>query len=185
MPDEFDNPMGYTSVSYFTNDYDTRTRGIDVVLAWNGRVGPGTLDLSGAYNYNQTKATAGSVADRTEDQKRIFEGARPKHNATGSIGYELGDFKMMARARYYGKWTDSSGNATGQIFQDFGSIALFDLSLDYKMTRNINLRVGAENIFNTYPDEATNQAVRGLIYSRNAPYDTDGGQYYVRVGVEF
>lgn len=185
VPDEFDNPMGYTSVSYFTNDYDTRTRGIDVVLAWNGRVGPGTLDLSGAYNYNQTKAAAGSVADRTEDQKRIFEGARPKHNATGSIGYELGDFKMMARARYYGKWTDSSGNATGQIFQDFGSIALFDLSLDYKMTRNINLRVGAENIFNTYPDEATNQAVRGLIYSRNAPYDTDGGQYYVRVGVEF
>ena len=29
------------------------------------------------------------------------------------------------------------------------------------------------------------KAVRGLIYSRNAPYDTDGGQYYVRLGVTF
>jgi iron complex outermembrane receptor protein len=45
--------------------------------------------------------------------------------------------------------------------------------------------VGAENLFNTYPDEATFQANRGLIYSRNAPYDTDGGQYFVRLGVKF
>jgi len=62
---------------------------------------------------------------------------------------------------------------------------LFDLSATYRVTDNVSLRVGAENIFNSYPDEATNQAVRGLIYSRHAPYDTDGGQYYVRVGVNF
>ncbi len=47
------------------------------------------------------------------------------------------------------------------------------------------LRVGAENLFDTYPDEATSQANRGLIYSRNAPYDTDGGQYYVRLEAQF
>lgn len=185
VPSEFDNPMGYTSVNYFTNDYDTRTRGIDIVAAWTGPVGPGALSLSAAYNYNQTKATSGSVAERSDDQKRIFEGARPKHNANGSIGYEIGDFNVVARGRYYGKWTDNSGNSFGAIFQDFGGIALFDLSVDYRLTENISLRFGAENIFDTYPDEATNQAVRGLIYSRNAPYDTDGGQYYVRVGIEF
>ena len=28
------------------------------------------------------------------------------------------------------------------------------------------------------------QANRGLIYSRNAPYDTDGGFYYVRFDVK-
>ena len=54
-----------------------------------------------------------------------------------------------------------------------------------QFTENLSIRVGAENIFDTYPDEATNQAVRGLIYSRNAPYDTDGGQYYVRLGLTF
>ena len=31
----------------------------------------------------------------------------------------------------------------------------------------------------------TNQANRGLIYSRNAPYDTDGGQYYLRLDTRF
>lgn len=55
----------------------------------------------------------------------------------------------------------------------------------YRFDEHFTLRAGAENVANTYPDEATNQAVRGLIYSRNAPYDTDDGQYYVRLGVTF
>jgi hypothetical protein len=42
-------------VSYFTNDLDTRTREIDAVLSYASRVGPGRVDLSLAYNYNQTK----------------------------------------------------------------------------------------------------------------------------------
>jgi iron complex outermembrane receptor protein len=47
------------------------------------------------------------------------------------------------------------------------------------------VKVGAENVFDAYPDEAVNQANRGLIYSRNAPYDTDGGQYYARLKYQF
>jgi len=62
---------------------------------------------------------------------------------------------------------------------------MFDAALTYRLTPNISIRGGAENLFGTYPDEATNQANRGLIYSRNAPYDTDGGRYYVRLGLTF
>ena len=91
----------------------------------------------------------------------------------------------MLRGRYYGPWTDVTGNATGELFQRFDGIALFDASVTYRLTPNISIRGGAENLFGTYPDEATNQANRGLIYSRNAPYDTDGGRYYVRLGLTF
>lgn len=91
----------------------------------------------------------------------------------------------MVRGRYYGPWTDVSGNTTGELFQRFGGIALFDAGVTLKVSENFSLKVGAENLFGTYPDEATNQAVRGLIYSRNAPYDTDGGQYYARIDVRF
>ena len=40
------------------------------------------------------------------------------------------------------------------------------------------VRIGADNVLDKYPDEATFQASRGLIYSRNAPYDTDGANLY-------
>lgn len=180
------NPLGFTSVSYFTNDFNTRTRGIDAVLAYRGAAGPGTLSASIAYNYNRTAVTGGTSATiGNETQRRIFEERLPRHNATATLGYLLGKFDVSLHSRYFGSWTDSSGNATGDIFQEFGSAILFDASVSYAFSDSLNITVGAENLFDTYPDEATFQANRGLIYSRNAPYDTDGGQYFVRLGVRF
>ncbi len=186
VPADLPNPQRFTAVNYFTNDFDTRTRGIDVVLAYTSDVGPGRADINLAYNYNQTKVTSGtSAAIANETQRILFEERLPQHNATASLGYTIGDFGVQSRARYYGPWTDVSGNADGEIFQRFGSIVLFDLSASVQLNEHLTIRAGAENIFDSYPDEATNQAVRGLIYSRNAPYDTDGGQYYVRLGITF
>ena len=186
VPASFANPNLFNSVSYFTNDFDTRTRGIDAVLTYAQRVGPGRANASVAYNYNETKVTSGaSAAIGNDAQRRIFEERLPKHNATATIGYDIGRFGGFVRGRYYGPWTDSTGNTTGVIFQKFGSISLFDASISYTLNNQFTLRVGAENVFNKYPDEAVLQASRGLIYSRYAPYDTDGGQYYVRLDVRF
>ncbi|MDZ3832325.1 MAG: TonB-dependent receptor [Sphingopyxis sp.] len=186
VPDTFPNPQRFTAVNYFTNDFDTRTRGIDVVLAYARDIGAGRADVNLAYNYNRTKVTSGITdAIGNATQRVLFEDRLPKHNATASLGYTIGGFGLQARARYYGAWTDVSGNATGEVFQRFGSMVLFDLSASLKLSEHVTIRAGAENLFDSYPDEATNQAVRGLIYSRNAPYDTDGGQYYVRLGINF
>ena len=186
VPAAFPNPQRFTSVSYFTNDFDTRTRGIDVVLNYARNLGPGRATATLAYNYNNTSVRSGtSAAIPNETQRRVFEERLPQNKGTASLGYDVGGFSLLLRGRYYGAWTDVSGNATGELFQRFGGIALFDVAVAYRFDEHFTLRAGAENVFDTYPDEATNQAVRGLIYSRNAPYDTDGGQYYVRLGVTF
>ncbi len=174
----------FTSISWFTNDFDTRTRGVDVVVTYARELGAGRLNLTGAYNYNQTKVTRGSLSSNPT-QKVLFEESRPKHNLTGSATYSFGKFEVMGRARYYGGWTDSTGNATGDIFQAFGGVAFFDISATWHATRQIDLRVGAENVFNKYPAEAVFQASRGLVYSRNSPYDTNGGQYYARINFTY
>lgn len=186
VPAGIPNPLRFTSVNFYTNDFDTRTRGIDAVIAYNGNVGAGTLAASLAYNYNDTSvrnATSNTVSNDT--QRRVFEERLPQHNGVAALAYDMGRFGLSTYARYYGAWTDFSGNATGDIIQRFGSLVLFDASLTYRFTDNLDLTVGAENLFDTYPEEATLQANRGLIYSRNAPYDTDGGQYYVRLGMRF
>jgi iron complex outermembrane receptor protein len=174
----------FTSISWFTNDFDTRTRGLDVVVNYDRALGPGRLGLMGAYNYNETKVTSGSLT-ASESQRRTFEESRPANNLTGSATYSVGKFQALGRVRYYGKWTDSTGNSTGDIFQEFGAITFVDVSATWKATDKVSLRVGAENVFDTHPDEAVFQASRGLVYSRNSPYDTNGGQYYARVDVRF
>jgi iron complex outermembrane receptor protein len=180
------NPDRFTGVSFFTNAFDTKTQGVDVVVNYETDLGPGALNATIALNFNETTVEGGTTSLVTNaEQRRVFEEGRPQNNATSAIGYEFGRFKLDARARYYGPWTDSTGNTTGLIFQEFGSITLVDLSASVRVTDALSVRIGAENAFDTYPDEAIFQANRGLIYSRNAPYDTDGGQYYVRLDAQF
>ena len=174
----------FTSISWFTNDFDTRTKGVDIVGSYTHQFAPGRLDLTAAYNYNETTVTKGSLS-ASATQKRLFEESRPKQNLTGSATWTTGPFEFMGRVRYYGKWTDSTGNATGDIFQEFGGITFFDVAATYHVNDHLSVKVGAENVGDTYPAEAVFQASRGLVYSRNSPYDTNGGQYYVRLDAKF
>ncbi|MBN9319114.1 MAG: TonB-dependent receptor [Caulobacterales bacterium] len=174
----------FTSINWFTNDFDTQTSGIDAVVNYNRDLGPGRIALMAAYNYNKTEVRSGNLSGNPT-QKLLFETSRPKQNLTASATYTIGPIELMSRARYYGEWTDSTGNATGEIFQAFGAITLVDVAATWTINPNVSLRVGAENVFDTYPDEAVFQASRGLVYSRNAPYDTNGGQYYARLNLRF
>jgi iron complex outermembrane recepter protein len=176
----------FTVVDFYTNDFNTRTRGIDAVLSYTRHLGPGQLGATLAYSYTQTKVTSGSLASASNlMQRTVFEKGIPNHNGTATLTYDIGKVSLLGRLRYYGSWTDTSGNAVGDIFQRFGGVAFFDASVSYKLTRQLSVRLGAENLFNTYPDKATLQANRGLVYSRDTPYGTNGGDYYARLDVQF
>lgn len=186
VPAGVPNPLRYTSVTYFTNDFDTTTKGIDVVGSSLSRVGASKLNLTAAYNYNKTSIDGGrSTIVTNESQRVVFEERLPKQKATFSAAYDQGGWSALARVRYYGAWTDSTGNATGDIFQRFGAMRFLDLAASVKLGEKQSLRFGVDNVLNKYPDEAVFQASRGLIYSRNAPYDTDGRNLFLEYTVKF
>jgi len=174
---------GITSVNFFQNDFDTRTRGVDIVAFYDLPAGDGNLRLSGAYNFNDTEVTGGSLESDDVSRQR-FEDNLPEHTGNVAATWTRGPLELMGRARYYGEWTDFAFNADGDIFQEFGAEVFVDVAVTYYPTDTLTLRLGAENVFDAYPDEADFQANRGLIYSRNAPYDTDGGLVYFRVDVD-
>ena len=186
IPANVPNPLRYTSVNYFTNDFDTTTQGIDVVGSYLSRVADGRLNLTLAYNYNKTEVDGGRSSVATNaTQRTIFEERLPRQKATISAAWDRGAWGSMARLRHYGAWTDSTGNATGDIFQRFSAMRFLDLAMSYKVMAKHTLRFGIDNVLDKYPDEAVFQASRGLIYSRNAPYDTDGRNLYVEYTVKF
>ncbi len=186
IPAGVPNPMGYTSVSYFTNDFDTTTRGVDLVGSWVGDAGPGQLNLTLGWNYNRTQVDKGATSVATSQTQRvIFEERLPRQKGTFSANYDIGNWTVLGKLRHYGAWTDATGNATGDIFQRFGDMQFFDLAVAYRFNAGNSLRIGADNLFDRYPDEAVFQASRGLVYSRNAPYDTDGRNVYAEYRVAF
>lgn len=170
----------FSSVSFFQNTDGAKVEGVDVVASYATAFGNGNLSLNGAYNFNQRRSDSSSG-----DENRKYEEGLPQHTANTTVTYAQGPLEVFGRVRYYGPWTDNSGNPTGDIFQEFSSMTMFDIGLTYNVNENVSVRAGAENVFDQYPDEATFQANRGLIYSRNAPYDTDGGNFYMRVEAKF
>ncbi|MFC6840407.1 TonB-dependent receptor plug domain-containing protein [Xanthomonas theicola] len=186
VPASLPNPMHYTSVNYFTNDFDTTTEGADLVFGYQHAFGPGRFGATLAYNYNRTRVDDGSTAVASNPTQRLlFEQLLPQHKGSLGLTWEQGPLQGLLRMRYYGAWTDSSGNASGDIFQRFGAIALLDMSATYALSQTLSLRLGADNVLNTYPDKATFQASRGLVYSRNAPYDTDGRNVHAQLRLRF
>lgn len=174
-----------TQVNFFTNAYRTRTQGIDIVGTYVTDLYGGTLTLSGAANFNYTAVTrtdgSFSASTITTMEKHL-----PGKTANFSTGYHWDRYTVTGKVRFYGPWTDVSGNSGAQdIYQRFGSMVQFDLTTAIDITDNIAAEMGAQNLFNAYPARATYQASRGLKYSRNAPFDTDGGQYFVRLNVKY
>lgn len=173
-----------TRVNFFQNDFNTLTTGVDLVLGYATDVSGGKLSLTSALNHNKTEVLNGSLVDNDTTRNR-FENLLPKNTANFTANYSMDMISLMARVRYYGPWTDYSGNSDGDVFQNFGSEVFTDISATYDLNDDITISAGAENIFDSYPEEATYQANRGLIYSRHAPYDTDGRNIYIKMAFEF
>jgi iron complex outermembrane receptor protein len=184
---------GVDSAQFFTNAIDTRTRGIDAVAEYTLRTtGLGAFRLSAAYSYNKTKIL--SIADNPaalsslnvvlfgRQAQRDLVVALPRTKLVLTNDWSLGRVHALARATRYGSYTESSNVATGD--RTFGGKWVADLDIGYDLTDRITLAVGANNLFDTYPDRNGLIAADGSgAYGGFAPFGLSGGSYYARVGV--
>ena len=176
----------FQQVSFFTNSFDSRTQGVDAVLTvgMNMLGGRGTFGVNA--NYTDTKVTRASPVVAADRQRLLdLEGFVPKWKGNASFVYEGDRIGVTARANYYGKWTDYG--STPAADQTGGAEVLVDLELSYKLTSTFRLAVGAENLFNNYPDREIRQSqiANGIQYLRFAPTGFNGGFWYVRGTAKF
>ncbi|PYP48556.1 MAG: TonB-dependent receptor [Gemmatimonadetes bacterium] len=193
--------QGVTTAQFFTNSIDTRTTGVDLVAAYARGLGRATLTLTGSANFTKTEVrrvnVPQSMADtfRTnlatirnrilnpEDRNRL-EDALPRSKASLSARYSIGRFAGLARATYYGS-IEYHHPTNPALDEHFGAKALFDLDLSYELAGGVRLAVGADNLFNTYPDRqvhAVNESFGRFVYSRRVTqFGMNGGFYYARV----
>src|SRR6266480_3614181 len=184
-------------VQYFTNGFNTRTQGLDVVGTHVFHIASGRLSTTLAYNYN--KSDVNSVVCRIPadpltcviDQKRIvnIKHYAPNSRVNLSLDYRVAQFEAAVHGNYYGTYRDEYDYG-GQLFS-----AKFttDLDLAYEGPMNITYAIGGRNIFNVFPDKLANLAsnpiypstggeVDGEVYPRTGgPFGYNGAFWYARV----
>jgi len=195
--------QGVTGAQFFANAVDTRTTGLDVVVAYARSLGGGTLSLMASANVTKTEVTrvnlpqamadsfAGANLDTVrirmlnrEDRNRL-EDALPHAKGALSARYAIGRFTGLVRASYYGDIVYKAPSPVSD--EQFGAKTLLDVDLGYEVAGGVRLGIGANNLFNTFPDEQTvpgNINSGRFIYSRRVTqFGMNGGFYYARVAL--
>ncbi|MFM5885192.1 MAG: TonB-dependent receptor plug domain-containing protein [Novosphingobium sp.] len=191
-------------VGYFTNGLTTRTQGVDVVATYNTDAFGGKLNLSLAYNHNDNKVIKSNANVISGAQIANIKNLAPHDVAHFTASYSNGAFSLTARENYYGSWVNATdyGNSAGTAgsnggpLQHFGAKATTDLDLTYNLSKELAISVGANNVFNSFPDKLNNNSVQlfpvvggsadGQVYPRNGgPFGMNGGLWYAKIKVNY
>ena len=194
---------GSVNLTYFTNGVSTRTRGIDVVTDWNTDFDNyGLIKWKYSGSYAETQVTdvknnttnLGGQALIGPNVISVLENSVPKFKQTLSANYLLKNWTVNARVTHYGETSQLYTNqVTGLApYQNvkIKDTALVDLSIGYDFIKNLNLTVGANNIFGIRPNQQPNTtAIRGSslasVYPTFSPFSVDGTFFYVRTTFKF
>ena len=162
---------------FFTNDFRTRTRGVDVVATF----APPSTDtqFSFAFNHTGTRVTAHDPEIVNETRIRQLQEGLPRYRWVLTGKHALGDLGLLGRLSYYDGWFDSRDDLP------YGGAHLVDIELLYSVSESVTLTVGGQNALNNYPAENPNAVFSGNMYSPNSPFGSNGGFYYLRLGYDF
>ena len=165
---------------FFTNDFDTKTSGIDVVGTRSIHQFGGKTEFALAFNYTSTKVTRFNAATLNSLRIRQLESALPHTRYSFTANHYNKAWRFLARLSYYGDWFDSEDG------RDYNGKFLVDVETAYKFTKDLSLIVGVQNLLNQHPDVNPDAADGvGNKYSQYSPFGFNGGFAYARVKWEF
>jgi len=171
-------------VSFFNNDIDTETDGIDLVATWILDWKAGLTTLSAAANWNDTRVTRRTPRENgfwlSDAAVYNIENGSPKPKAILGVRHRWPNAAtLFLRGNYFGSHTIQDTRSTQRQTQ--GSLLQIDVILDWHIREDIYiLTLGANNIFNEQPDPAEFGQCCGAIVARDSLIDWQGPFYYLR-----
>lgn len=181
------------SVTFFANDFDTKTQGIDVVANYGMELMGGDTKLSLAYNYNSTEVEDAGKYTSGFKVRRLEEGI-PEHRATFTVAQSWENISMFVRANYFGEWFATHADEPDEFSsygwsETVGSSYTIDAEVSYFVNDSWTLSAGANNIFDEEAQELQKNggaySVVGAKYYESGPFDYNGGFYYVKATYNF
>ncbi|HWU78445.1 MAG TPA: TonB-dependent receptor [Caulobacter sp.] len=207
-----DNTVTSTGINIFSNGLDSRTRGLDFVVAYPTDLGDyGRVDWTLSGNFNKTKITkvkappAALATPSTAfpsgqilfagNAASLLEKGSPKYKIGLNGLYTFGKASLSVTETFYGKAEALSDPGTGPLLNTKASAAaITDAELSYKFPMGVTAAIGANNVFNKYPDKFTAAFQAACIasgggcvaqYTSFSPYGINGGYYYSRLSFAF
>ncbi len=166
-----------SSVSFFTNDFDTTTQGFDLVATYvHDWENAGLTNFTAAWNWTETEVdSAGVVVSR--DRLLELEQYNPENRGIFTLNHFWEDFRFLIRASFYDDWVDGSVQSANDPVYQAGKAAnpnstayqklcadnraginpgadncydgewVFDIEAAYTLNERYTFTLGAQNVF--------------------------------------
>ncbi|MFA3790031.1 TonB-dependent receptor plug domain-containing protein [Aliiglaciecola sp. SL4] len=177
------NPELISAVTYYANDFDTTTQGIDLVANYSLNLFDGDTTLSLAYNWNETSVDSFNPETTDEGKVRRLERGMPDHRGTFTVSQSWEDVSMFVRANYFGEYYATHADDTSDWGSEIADSAVtVDIEVSYYINDSFTISAGANNLFDQEAQKLKDGTLGelGAIYYESGPFDYNGGYYYVQ-----
>ncbi|MFA3781960.1 TonB-dependent receptor domain-containing protein [Melioribacteraceae bacterium 4301-Me] len=183
-----------TGGRFFTNALDTKTKGLDITAKYGLLLGDGTLRFMASLNFNKTDITNKDKIQTPAQLQSIttipllgrveqgrFERGQPLSSWNFQANYSIYNFSFMARLQRYGQVTSFNNDPTRD--QTFSPIWLVDAEASYKIIKELTIAIGANNLFDVYPDKVIKiNSFNGILpFTSMLPSGFNGRYVYSRL----
>ncbi len=189
--------IGVGGGRFFINGVETKTKGVDVVFNVPYNAGNvGKFDFTVAANVTKTEVTkvptttqlaALSPAPVLFDRVNVLtlEKGQPKNKLNASATWTQGPIGATLRATRYGEVL--SPGTTAALDFVMHPRTTVDLEGRYALTSKMSLALGAENLFDQYPETLTPalNTTGNAPFSNYAPFGRAGRYVYARATYAF
>lgn len=186
-------PFGVQAARFFINGIQTTTKGIDIVAAYTLHSETlGNFNLSAAANLNDisvdrvpTSTAALNPAPSLFGRNRVLtiEQGTPRTKIVGSVDWRRDALGATIRAVHYGDVLQPGTVVANDLYT--GRHTIIDLEGRYRFNDNVSLALGAENLFDVYPNTTpaalNNNGVTAFPYY--SPFGFNGRQVYGRLNL--
>lgn len=180
-----------SAANFFVNGFDSEIDGVDLAVTTRFDLGGGGLGVDLRLNHNSQDVS--NVAPGTIAPSFVydFENQVPENRGVLTFDYAgAGMFGALLRVNYYDSWTTTAGQLgppdASERFS-YGEAFLVDAEARLTFGNSVTVTIGAENLFDEYPDEEQDPTSRflGVHYALTSPFGFNGGFYYLRLSADF
>ena len=160
---------------FFTNHFETRTQGLDVVATYAPPRFGGRTTFGFLFNRTATTVTRFDPSVLDGLRVRELQEAIPGTRWNASVRQRLGRWRLLGRVSYYDDWFDS------RDLYLYNGDAVVDLEAAYAISESTTFTIGGRNAFGNDPEENPIAGAKGNRFSVQTPFGADGAFYYVRI----
>ncbi|MEP1446807.1 MAG: TonB-dependent receptor [Paraglaciecola sp.] len=185
--------ISYGSAKYFTNDFDTKTQGLDLVVNYETYLFNIPSRLMLTYNWTDTQVVRVNQYTRIRDDGSTYvesnltpqrihmlEDNLPANRLSFSMVQVFNRLNSNIRLNYYGGFYEDHLDAAAGLDIYAGSEFTIDADLSYQINSHFKLSLGAKNLLDNRPDNNPYSGEAGSLYPATSPIGINGGFYYLR-----